>query len=116
MLWPNQAGAAANVVPTLHLRALLQTLRQKDQVVLSHPYAALHQHICVRTKVHSPLQVLHGYRTMFNVRNGQDLAQFLADPQREEFDSHSSHLSRIQVQRTSSHSMSRLHTNLLWKI
>lgn len=51
--------------------------------------------------LHGSLQVLYGLRTMFNVRNGQDLAQFLADPQREEFDSHSSHLSRIQVQRAS---------------
>lgn len=34
---------------------------------------------------------------MFNVRDGQDLAQFLADPRREDFDSHSSHLSRMQV-------------------
>ncbi len=44
-------------------------------------------------------QVLHRSRTMFNMRNGEDLARFLADPRREDFDSHSSNLVRLQAER-----------------
>lgn len=36
---------------------------------------------------------------MYNVRNGQDLAVFLADPRREDFDAHSGNLVRL-MQRT----------------
>ena len=34
------------------------------------------------------MQVLHGERTMYNVRNGQDLARFLATPVREDVEAH----------------------------
>ena len=34
------------------------------------------------------MQVLHGNRTMYNVRNGQDLARFLATPVKEDVEAH----------------------------
>ena len=34
------------------------------------------------------MQVLHGERTMYNVRNGQDLARFLATPVKEDVEAH----------------------------
>ena len=42
-------------------------------------------------------QVLHRFRTKFNVRDGHDLANFLADPRREEFDEHFERLARLEA-------------------
>jgi hypothetical protein len=79
---------------------VLQCCQQKDVVRQLHVLNSFRtQHI--EPKLHGHMQVLYGLRTMYNVRNGQDLAQFLADPQRDEFESHSSHLTRIQVQHAS---------------
>ena len=98
VLWPNQVGLATDGAQILYMTPCFKGRSRGCQPLVTLSSTALHQHTVGPVKWHSFLQVLYGLRTMFNVRNGQDLAQFLADPQREEFDSHSSHLSRIQVQ------------------
>ncbi|KAK9829184.1 hypothetical protein WJX72_004367 [[Myrmecia] bisecta] len=46
-----------------------------------------------------PNQVIHRERTMYNVRNGRDLAKFLADPVKEDIASHLMNLRRLQEDR-----------------
>jgi hypothetical protein len=45
------------------------------------------------------LQVLHRDRVLFNVRNGWDVAKFLADPQREDVEAHRANLLRLAAER-----------------
>lgn len=46
-----------------------------------------------------PNQVLHRRRSKYNARNGLDLARFLADPQREDYDEHFESLARVEADR-----------------
>lgn len=46
-----------------------------------------------------PNQVLHRRRTKYNVRNGLDLANFLADPRREDYDEHVENLVRLETEK-----------------
>lgn len=53
-------------------------------------------------KVRDPrvdVQVLHRYRSRYNLRNGRDLARFLADPRREDYEEHCESLSRLEAER-----------------
>lgn len=56
-------------------------------------YALIFQKSSPTQRCHSDdmylrLQLIHGDRTMYNARDGSDLARFLADPVREDIDSH----------------------------
>ncbi len=44
-------------------------------------------------------QVLHRDRVLFNVRNGWDVARFLADPRREDVEAHRDNLARLAAER-----------------
>lgn len=46
-----------------------------------------------------PNQVLHKDRSLYNVRNASDLAKFLADPNKEDIESHLGNLERVAVER-----------------
>lgn len=46
-----------------------------------------------------PRQVLHRDRVLFNVRNGWDVARFLADPRREDVEAHRDNLARLAAER-----------------
>lgn len=46
-----------------------------------------------------PNQVLHGNRTMYNLRNGYDLARFLARPDQQNLEQHQQNLRRIAQER-----------------
>ena len=45
-----------------------------------------------RTQCDVHEQVIHGVRTMYNVRNGWDIARFLGDPLREDVEGHLANL------------------------
>ena len=45
------------------------------------------------------LQVLHRERVMWNVRNGEDLGRFLADPTPADIQEHRNNLRRLQQER-----------------
>ncbi|BDA43677.1 hypothetical protein COCOBI_04-6910 [Coccomyxa sp. Obi] len=46
-----------------------------------------------------PNQAIHGNRTIYNVRNGWDIARFLADAVKEDVESHLGNLKRLQEER-----------------
>ncbi|KAK9914904.1 hypothetical protein WJX75_002108 [Coccomyxa subellipsoidea] len=46
-----------------------------------------------------PNQAIHGNRTIYNVRNGWDIARFLADAVKEEVEGHLGNLKRLQEER-----------------
>lgn len=43
--------------------------------------------------------MLHRDRVLFNVRNGWDVARFLADPRREDVEAHRDNLARLAAER-----------------
>lgn len=46
-----------------------------------------------------PNQILHKDRVLYNVRNAEDIARFLADPKKEEVESHLENLTRLAAER-----------------
>lgn len=57
----------------------------------------MNQRACWAALSRVPVQVVHGGRTVYNVRNGWDIARFLGDPMREDVEGHLANLQCVCV-------------------